>query len=145
MGRAYQKNLKNQYGKPDVTARDVIALSASGTAGVVGNQADILMTDTQGMSAIPVTRAARLEGASAHVSSGISAGTFSVALTQNGAVVASGDVVAGTAYVDLPLKKEDLADVALAAGDTVSLIYTSSVLGSPTPKVSGRIHISLLE
>lgn len=145
MGNAYKQNIKNQYGKPDVTARDIMALSASGTAGVVGNQADILMTDTQGMSAIPVTRAGRLDGGCAHVSSGIAAGTFSVAITQNGAVVASGDVATGASYVDLPLKKEDLNHVDLSAGDTLSMKYTSSVLGSPTPKVSGRIHISLLE
>jgi hypothetical protein len=142
MGDAYRANWKNLTGKPDVTARETIEMGATVASG--GGSANL--TDRQGISAQPAVRAARLEGASVVASSGLTAGTLSVALTVNNAVVASGDLTTGgVAYLDLILEKENQAAIALAAGATIRMLYNSVGLLGEAPTLSGRVHLSLLE
>lgn len=141
MGNAYRQNIKNQYGKPDVTARDVIAVGVT-----VTDNSSAALTDAQGLAAHAAPRSARLEGAVVVSSSGLTAGTIGLALTVNGATVASGDLsTAGAAYLDLLLDKEALEQVSLDAGDSVRLIYAAAGLLGEAPTLSGRIHESLLE
>lgn len=139
MGKAYRKNIKNQYGKPDVTARDTISLGgvvAPGTAA---------LTDAQGISAQPAARAARLEGASIIISSGLATGSIGVALRVDGATAASGTlIVGGNLYLDLVLDKEDDEEITLATGDNVRVIYNATGVGG-APGLSARVYESLLE
>jgi len=140
MGRAYKKNIKNQYGKPDITAHDTLPLGATLAEGTAS------LTDAQGISVHPSVRGARLEGASVVISSGLTgARSIGVSLTVNSATVASGTLSAGDNYLDLILDKADDEEVTLSAGDNISLIYNAALLGSTGTTISGRVHKSLLE
>lgn len=147
MGTAYRRNWKNLTGKDDVTGYDVLSLgSGLGTAAFAATR----WPDAFGVQAFQVPRAARLEGAVCQLA-GVTGLTgtdkVGVELWGGGAVVASGELVAGSpAYLDLPLKKEDGEEITLNALDTVFVNVASDFgVTASGSLLSVRVHLALLE
>lgn len=145
MGTAYRRNWKNLTGKDDVTGHDVLAVGTGlGTTPVAAAR----LGDAHGVHTFAVQRAARLEGLVANLEGPALAGVDRVGLElwAAGAIVASGTMVAGgNAYLSLPLRKENGAEVNLTAGQTVFVAVATDLGLTAVELLSVRVHLAMLE
>ena len=141
MSTAYRRNIKNQYGRPDIIGRDVIDFGASVGPGIVWTTA---LTDRLGGTRYVAGTDCRLEGAHVSVGSGnLTLGRIGIQVLLDGTAVASGNLHVGgpTGGVYLPLPKETLQDVPVVSGQVLTANY--AVEASLDTQQSLRVTLSL--
>lgn len=145
MGIAYRKNLKNQYGRPDIIGREVVELGASSVQAPVGATA---LTDRLGASRWAAGANARLEGAHVSLGSGdLTLGRVGVEVLLDSTVVATGNLYAGgpdgAKYITLSKEKQE--EVAVASGAVLTANYSVEQSLDTVQTLRVSLSLALLE